>query len=398
MEDIAPVLLNQIKQDFQSDFDKSKIISSLYEKIRDGTATYVEANDFAIEVGDILARAYKKNLSSEVLPDGKMHYNIAKRVIDPTMTNNYDIISAATTQVQSALNKSANIGIKAITPKLNRDRIDGIVDRVSEADVFDDIAWILNEPVKNFSQNIVDESIKVNSEFHAKSGMTPKIVRKLAGGCCEWCKEVAGTYTYPDVPDDVYRRHQRCRCTVDYHPGNGKYQNVHTKEWRQNDIEIEKRKTIGIKQLLGKNVTAIYHGTATPTVGKIVQEGGYLPELHVAEIRMAERIHSMFGGDITLLNEVNEQSIKTPDYLWRGKLWDLKTASTEKSADSAIRKGLKQIKNNPGGIILDYSGKNISIDELEKVIDNRMKRGITGDTDIMVVLDDKNIKVYRYKK
>lgn len=249
MEDIAPVLLNQIKKDFQSEFDKSKIISSLYEKIRDGTATYAEANDFAVEVGDILARVYKKNLSSAVLPDGKMHYNIAKRVIDPTMTNNYDIISAAATQVQAVLNKSANIGIKAITPKLNQDRIDKIIDRVSDEDVFDDIAWILNEPVKNFSQSIVDDSIKVNSEFHAKSGMTPKIVRKIAGSCCEWCRIVAGTYTYPDVPDDVYRRHQRCRCTVDYHPGDGRFQNVHTKEWQnpKNSDKMKSRKNIGLE-------------------------------------------------------------------------------------------------------------------------------------------------------
>lgn len=249
MEDIAPGLLKQIKQDFQSQFDKSKIISSLYEKIRDGTATYAEANDFALEVGDILAGAYKKNLSSAVLPDGKMHYNIAKRVIDPTMVNNYDIISSATVQVQDALNKAADIGIKPITPELNQDRIDGIVNRVSDADSYDDISWILDEPIKNFSQSIVDDSIKVNSEFHAKSGMTPKIVRKLTGGCCEWCRAVAGNYTYPDVPDDVYRRHQRCRCTVEYFPGDGKIQNVHTKEWRtqENSDKIKARKNIGLE-------------------------------------------------------------------------------------------------------------------------------------------------------
>lgn len=47
---------------------------------------------------------------------------------------------------------------------------------------------------------------------------------------------------------DVYRRHQRCRCTVDYYPGDGKVQNVHTKEWetKEENDRIEKRKIIGL--------------------------------------------------------------------------------------------------------------------------------------------------------
>ncbi|MBE5852270.1 MAG: hypothetical protein E7299_04860 [Lachnospiraceae bacterium] len=245
MEDIAPKLLEKIQKDFQTMFDKSEIISKLYAKVRDGTATYKEANEFSVEVGHILANAYGNNLSSEVLPDGKMYYNIAKRVIRPTMENNYHLITEVTKEVQRSLNSEAGIGIKPIIPELNQDRIDGILNRISSEDIFDDVKWILGEPVVNFSQSIVDDAIKVNAEFHGKAGMKPKIVRKMAGNCCEWCKAVTGKYFYPDVPQDVYRRHQRCRCTVDYVPGDGKVQNVHTKQWRKEDgsnIRLEKRK------------------------------------------------------------------------------------------------------------------------------------------------------------
>ncbi|CAG7589950.1 hypothetical protein PEPTYR26121_01104 [Peptoniphilus tyrrelliae] len=50
-------------------------------------------------------------------------------------------------------------------------------------------------------------------------------------------------YEYPDVPKDVYRRHQRCKCTVDYLPGDGRKQDVHTKKWIDADKndEIQKR-------------------------------------------------------------------------------------------------------------------------------------------------------------
>lgn len=249
MNDIAPELLKNIQSDFQSGIDKSEIISQLYRKVRDGTATYIEANDFAVEAGNILAEAYKKNLSVDVLPDGKMYYNIAERIINPTMTNNYDLITDVTEQVQQSLNKNAGIGIKTITPELNQDRIEGIINKVSVADSYDDVAWVLDEPVKNFLQSIVDESIKVNAEFQSKAGLKPKIVRKLSGSCCDWCRTLAGAYSYPDVPNDVYRRHQRCRCTVDYDPRSGKIQNVHSKQWqsKEDEAKIVARKTIGIK-------------------------------------------------------------------------------------------------------------------------------------------------------
>ena len=245
MEDITPGLLKKIQEDFHSEFDKSELISGLYAKVRDGTATYREANDFAVEVGEILARAYKNNLSSAVLPDGRMYYNIANRIITPTMTNNYEIITDVTNQVQKSLNEAADIGMKAITPELNQDRIKGVVNRVCETADFNDISWMLNEPVVNFSQSIVDDSIRENAEFHAKSGLKPVITRRIAGDCCDWCKALAGTYSYPDVPKDVYRRHQRCRCTVTYYSQKQR-QDVWSKAgWTVDDEELERRKNLG---------------------------------------------------------------------------------------------------------------------------------------------------------
>ena len=183
------------------------------------------------------------------------------------MVNNYNIITNATDAIQKALNDNANIGIKPITPALNQDRIDGIINRVSSEPVYDDVAWILDEPVVNFSQSIVDDSIKCNSEFQGKSGMSPKIIRKLAGRCCEWCSRLAGTYVYPDVPKDVYRRHENCRCTVDYTPEKGrKSQNVWTKKWKTAEEydKIEKRKQIGLSQ----NISGIR------TINKKVDQDG----------------------------------------------------------------------------------------------------------------------------
>lgn len=229
--DIAPALLEKLRNAFKEKFNQNKKIKDLYQVIQEGKATYREVNELSIEVGDILAKVFQENLSSDILPDGRMYYNIAKRTVEPMMVNNYNIVIDNGVIVQELLNQKAGMRIKVQVPALNQNRIDGIIDRLDAEEVFDDIKWILDEPVKNFTQAVVDDLVKVNVEFHYNLGLRPKIVRKAAPGCCKWCDALEGEYEYPDdVPDDVYRRHRFCRCTVEYDPGDGRRQNVWTKQ------------------------------------------------------------------------------------------------------------------------------------------------------------------------
>lgn len=236
MEDIAPKLLKKIQDDFKNKFDNSKIIRELYRKVEQGNATYKEANEFAIEVGELLSGSFKKNLSSSVLPDGRMYYNIADRIIRDALWNDYELVADISAKVQEILNKRAGIGIKAIKPKINEDKVRGIVDIVSGKEKYDDIAYMLGEPVVNFSQSIVNDAVRENADFQYKAGLSPKIIRTSTGKCCEWCDKLAGIYDYEAVSDtgnNVFRRHKYCRCLVEYAPGYGKRQNVHTKQWRK---------------------------------------------------------------------------------------------------------------------------------------------------------------------
>ena len=404
MDDIAPELLAAVKKEFDETCAASEKLAGLLKKVKDGTATYTEANEYAAELGDILASVYKNNITASILPDGKMYYNIAQRIIEPTMRENYNLISDVSAQVQKALNEASGIGIKAIKPELNGDRIKGIINRIS-SEPFENVKWLLDEPIKNFSQSVVDDSIKVNSEFQGKAGLSPKIVRKLAGGCCEWCSMVAGTYTYPDVPKDVYRRHQRCRCTVNYDPGSGKVQNVHSKQWRTQEEQeiINIRKKIGISEQAaltlnkGTDVTKEYNNNRFPGQGKVSYDEGYDLETHVEEVETAQWLHKTFGGDKKLLAEASTDGIKMPDYNWNGKYWELKSTTTAKSANSAIRKGIKQIEKNPGGIILDYKNQ-IDLEETMRIVEKRVKGSKSWDipVDIMIIVNKELVVVVRY--
>lgn len=232
MDDIAPGLLKQIHESFAEFIGKNPAIAQLRKAVQDGTATYIEAEDFAYHVGVALSDAFSAHLSAAALPDGRLYFNIADRILRPLFEEDHRMVSEIATQVQTALNLKAGIHIKAQTAKVDLDRIEGFINKLSAAENFDDVLWVLGDPVVNYSQAVVESVLKANVNFQGKAGLRPRIIRKAERKCCAFCKSLAGEYDYPDVPDDVYRRHENCRCTVDYDPGSGRRQNVHTKQWQ----------------------------------------------------------------------------------------------------------------------------------------------------------------------
>lgn len=266
MQDVAPAILEMVKNSFQDRLKKNRKIKSIAKKIEDGIATYRDADEYAVEVGDALAGAYME-ITEDMLPDGKMYYNIADRVIRPTLEDNYEMVSESAAKVQKSLNEGARIGLNAVKPAIDNNRVQGIIDKVADADNFDTIKWVLEEPVRNFAQYVVDDTVRTNAKMQLDAGLQPKIVRtaepphtdtyykrgkngKRFGPYfqimpCAWCQNLAGTYNYEDVKNtgnDVFRRHERCRCIVEYVPGDGTRQNVWDKTWQQDNVgDIEER-------------------------------------------------------------------------------------------------------------------------------------------------------------
>lgn len=258
-KDIVPKLLEEINKAFISKSKESRILQDKLFALKNKKASYKDANEFAEELGEILAETFKDKIKTEDLPDGKMYYNIAQRIIDPNMHMTFDMVGDYSRDVQALLNQKAGISIAALKADINQDRIDKIVEKVSRYDSYDDAKWLLDEPIINFSQSIVDSTIKKNADFHYNLGLKPKIVRREVGGCCKWCKDKAGVYDYESVKDtgnDVFRRHRYCRCTVDYVPDKSRRQDVWSKQWN----DSEKRDKIEERILLSKQPNPISGG------------------------------------------------------------------------------------------------------------------------------------------
>lgn len=164
------------------------------------------------------------------------------------------------------------------------------------------------------------------------------------------------------------------------------------------DITFEDWRQQFVKGDAPRDVLSEYTKKATPGQGLITYDIDYKIGKHKEEVKIADWLHSTFGGDIKLLNEADALGVKMPDFSWRGKLWELKTVTTVKSADDALRRGLKQIQGNPGGIILDYNTHEIDLNALQTVINRRIARGGLRGLDVMVVSKENALKILRYKK
>lgn len=105
------------------------------------------------------------------------------------MDENYRLVSDYAAAVQQRLNEKAKIGIKAQVPEENQDRVDGLVEMASNAEQYDRIAGKLLAGFENFSQNIVDETIKANAES-TKPDCDPESSERrngnAAGGARAW--------------------------------------------------------------------------------------------------------------------------------------------------------------------------------------------------------------------
>ena len=128
MDDIVPSLLESIQNEFKDRWKKNQTVAKTWKKIKNKTATYEDANDFAVAVGEMLEQSYKRFISADTLPEGRMWYNIATRILEPTLHNNYELISQVCEEAQTTVNEQSGIGLKAIKPTYNENRVNGFID------------------------------------------------------------------------------------------------------------------------------------------------------------------------------------------------------------------------------------------------------------------------------
>lgn len=274
----------------------------------------------------------------------------------------------------------------------------------------------LRATLENISRGMYDDFVESSCRSMRKSGAKAVIVRKEIGSCCDWCRSLAGTYDYSagQYPDDIFRRHENCRCIVTVSNEKGHYTDVWSKReydserelirGRIEDIQHEEARTAVRERKARKRAKAVSEGkqffdstdfwkdadrragedfyTGVKDPGKVFYKDGqryeidnhhvkFEPSQHEREIAevLAEQMH-----DRVILQPKIEypKGIKMPDYVIRGKSYDLKTitGSGKNIIDNNVKKNEKQAKN----FIFDITNCKLSEDDLVNQVEFVMWR------------------------
>lgn len=259
MSETGERLLNKIGRAFNKRMESDREFIRLAGKIPK-SGDYAVAGEYAVRTGELLSDSIVENVRS--LPN--MSRELAEEVLPPLLEYDYSITAEAAKTVQTNLNTEAGLGIEALAADLNVNRITGLVEKVSSYENMAAALWVLQEPVVNYSQAVVTDSLKRNAEESARLGIERYIVRKAeayerkqrrhkAGKRasyytvpCKWCAGLAGRYVYKgngsNIPREVYQQHLGCRCSLTYENGNER-QNVwdHAQKWTADDADRQRK-------------------------------------------------------------------------------------------------------------------------------------------------------------
>lgn len=227
-------LIDVLRKEFSRSCSRDRKITAILDKVESGMATYADAHELSLLVGKGLSNSMLTYVTEDFFAGDNFTREEAEELLVPMLEDAFERISTPTAKIQKSLNQKAGLGLNAKTPPMNQERLAGLCEKIASYSDYVSAKWMLGDPVVNYCQNVVDEAIEANAEFHYQSGLTPRIIRKPDAGACKWCLALAGEYIYPNVPADVYRRHENCNCIVEYDPADGRNrrQNVWEKTWR----------------------------------------------------------------------------------------------------------------------------------------------------------------------
>lgn len=377
-------LLGRITQTFEKRLKNLNIKATSYEDV----------NDYAVALGEILTTAFNIHITEN---PGE----IIEQILNDRLKENHRLITDFGKLVQDIQNKQAKIGLEAQIPEVNQSRIDGLVSRLSEGD-FEQSKWLLGSPIVNFSQSVVDDMVRKNAEFHFRSGMNPKIIRKEVGNCCKWCKNLVGTYKYPDVPKDVYRRHRNCRCTVEYIPKKGIRQDVHSKKIKyETKEEVKELPYTSVKAEWLKNYRQPmvsdmkyweHEGVKYLVDGKYVVLD-YTEKEKLTAVWLSEKL----GVHIKSVPRINyPEKISTPDFLINDMKFDYK--GLKGNGKNTVENNTRKTKTQAENIVFDLTETLLTEDEFFRQLTKIYEYGNRGLNVSIIKKRDVLIDILKRKK
>ncbi len=214
-----------VREEAQWCIQQDGMLAEIRKKIRSGKATYEDTAAYSARAGKMIGALFSRRLP-EIPPEER------EQLCVELLHDQYIDINAAVDAAQRYLDERLGIQLAPQHAPFDSERGHQIGSSLRD----------LSKPVETLQRRakaatetatkaIHDDRMESEAKFRSRAGLKCFITRKAVSGCCAWCTALAGRYAYGEEPDDIYRRHDNCDCTVTFENGR-KRQDVWSKrEW-----------------------------------------------------------------------------------------------------------------------------------------------------------------------
>lgn len=214
-----------VREEVRERIERDALLAKLRKKIESGKGTYADTAAYSVRAGKLLGEIFSRRLPEIPLEE-------REPLCVDLLHDQYIDINVAVDTVQRFRDEAQGFHLAPQHAPFDSKRGHQIGSSLRD---LSKPVEVLQRRAKAAPETAVkamhDDRMKAESKFRHRAGLDCRITRVAVNGCCPWCSKVAGRYVYGEEPDDIYRRHDNCDCTVTFENGR-KRQDVWSKrEW-----------------------------------------------------------------------------------------------------------------------------------------------------------------------
>ncbi|MBP0975440.1 MAG: hypothetical protein J6P20_05190 [Oscillospiraceae bacterium] len=214
-----------VREEVRERIERDALLAKLRKKIESGKGTYADTAAYSVRAGKLLGEIFSRRLPEIPLEE-------REPLCVDLLHDQYIDINVAVDTVQRFRDEAQGFHLAPQHAPFDSKRGHQIGSSLRD---LSKPVEVLQRRAKAAPETAVkamhDDRMKSEAKFRHKAGLDCRITRVAVNGCCPWCTDVAGRYRYGEEPDDIYRRHDNCDCTVTFENGR-KRQDVWSKrEW-----------------------------------------------------------------------------------------------------------------------------------------------------------------------
>lgn len=197
-------------QDILAQVYADKQLAAIRKKIESGTAAFSDTALYSERVSELIGGTLSALIPE--LPAGER-----ERLCTALLRGQYEDTNRLLASVQRAQDEALGLHLAPQKTAFPAERVQQLAQSLEDMTVpLETLQRRAKAPVANVSKSFHDGFMQENAKFRHKAGLKCFITRTSSSGCCPWCAEVSGKFEFGDAPDDIFRRHDNCDCTVIY--------------------------------------------------------------------------------------------------------------------------------------------------------------------------------------